>query len=1131
MDALTRKIAKLKAQLAKTKKQVSKLKQVATIPTVDQPKPRRRSLGFKPRIRIHRNARAVRRSLGPQFTRDKQELLSDFYENRIKSESSVTVEVFLYKDCHSKSGKNCAKKFTVNLPIEVAEHVQFKTKIYFTSPLYEIYAQVITHVLPSAGYEFFKISEDEPDYFILYHKGEVPTAQHPTLASEPVADGTRRHLPQHPNLDPSKLVPTTNRDCLPFYLVQTLQQAWAKDKTLKKTPLTIPLILGQLKRDSPEMSFEDAIPFFRKHRIHVRVVDLGNVLLHEYDPATDKKDRHKTLNQVTFLHHNQHVVPLNHNLTSFYRKPNVKDKVSRFLDFRSNKTEILTEAGLLEAFKNPDIRQIHYRGPNVSESGDRTLFHWILKQDKEPLLSLNDRNEPTSYRLFLPHSVTIVPSEMSLSTSNKIDAALQQKHYKCRYSPSLQRALNDLKRGHLKCSFIPTDRPQPRIDIVRSYTYNCKILDYFPVFHRSDVFQPFDGILEPYTLYLVSNADYTPERYLIANHPLNLVTGYVLERCGIKFDILAQCRPSGKEPNTVRDTLKELYQDPSNPDLKDANSSFGRVSKLSHAKIEARFSESINEAAHFAPNPIRWEHGFLAIKTHPTQQKTEGYYGIALMILDLQRLRMLELYRTLKAQNVTVYGIATDAFYVDRIPDIPLFTGDVKTWDDLGKYQAEHAKRPPIGLAELTERRTNPEIHVLKPLAVTETLQDRTFTTAELAGAGKSYAQRQYALSKSKTLVAIQSNVQILSKQAEFPEATVITYSQLVGEVVDDEGNKKNSWTGPYDTSGFQVLILEELMQIAPIDYLNVLGVVANLKLEILGNGDDFQNSTGCLPSNYTSRQQFYELTLPYVFNHVQILKGSRRLKTQEDAVTMLAIKRDLQAGLTVPEVIKKYQLQTFTDFEFAKGKPTIAYTNLAGSLIPGSGKLKFKHHDENKILIKNETYDYTAVIVDCKQYVQIGHYQYPRSWFSDAGGQTGHAVQGSTIDRPFVILESDHFYATREWFYTAITRATQLKDVWIYTGPSTTQNVESVLIKKLRSYEKQDKDAGRPKGNLTLRWMKAQIGKQNQCCAICFGRVKLEYEPKDPEQISFNRRNNDLPHTEANTEITCLSCNQGYRP
>ena len=1081
--------------------------------------------GFQPRPRrLHRNVRNIPRIKG--FTDDKRLLLSDYYRNRLPKDSNITVEVFLYKHCGARTNKPCARKFTANLPKKIAEHVQFNTKIHFDSPLYELYAQVITHVLPQAGYEFFKISEAEPDYFILYHKGEVPSPQHAALITEPVADG-RQRLPQHPNLDPTRLALTLDRNCMPFYLVEGLKEAWAKDKTLKKSPLTIPLILTSLNRTSPEMSFQDAIPFFRKHRIHVRVVDLNSTLLHEYDPASDGKQRHKTLNQLTFLHHNAHVVPLNHNLTSFYRKDH--GPTCSFLRFRDNKTEILTETDLLAAFNNPDISQVHYRGPNLADDGTRQLFHLLLNQNKEPRLALNDRNEPTSYTLYLPRRFTIVPAEMSLSTTRRIDAALQQPQYLSRYSESLKRALNDLKRGHLKRSFIPSHGPVPRIDIVRSYTANCKDIDFFPVFHKSDVFQPWDGTLEDYTLYLVSNSDDSPERYLIANHQLNLVTGYVLNRCGLTFEVLAQCRPSSVEPNTVRDTLEQLYQNPENPDLKEANSCFGRVAKVSHTKVEALFSTSIDEAAAFAPNPYAWEHGYLAVKTHPLKEFDEGFFGIGLMIYDLQRLRMLNLYRALS--GVKVLGIATDAFFVDRIPDLPLHTGP-KTWADLGKFQAESPKCAPLELAVLSERTSNPEIHVFHPLIPTPTVRNRTFTTAELAGAGKSHSQRVYARSRGKTLVAIQSNLQILAVQRDFPEATVITYSQLVGEVVDDEG-KKHKKGNPYDTSDFKVLILEELMQISPFDYLNVLGVVAaHTHLEILGNGDDFQNSTGILPSNYTSRQHFYEKTLPYVFTHVQILKGSRRLKSEEDARTTLDIKRDLQAGAAIPEVIAKYALNTFTDFEFARGKPTIAYTNLAGSLIPGAGKIKFKHHDKEKELVKGETYEYTSVVQDGKHCVNINGKVYPRNWFTDSGGQTGYAVQGSTIAEPFVILESDHFYASREWFYTALTRCVRLSDVWIYTGKSTVGLLESTLYKKMKHYVRQDKDAGRPipEDYVSVRWMKAQITKQRQCCAKCQRKVKLDYEPNDPEQISFNRKNNDLPHTESNTEITCLSCNHGYK-
>jgi len=246
-----------------------------------------------------------------------------------------------------------------------------------------------------------------------------------------------------------------------------------------------------------------------------------------------------------------------------------------------------------------------------------------------------------------------------------------------------------------------------------------------------------------------------------------------------------------------------------------------------------------------------------------------GYFGIAFLIYDPQRLRMLNLYRELTAQQITVYGVATDAFFEDRTPNLPLFSASIKTWDDLGKYQIAKPKPTPIELAELSDRETIAKIQIFHPLQPIPTIQHNTFTTATIAGAGKSYTQFQHAGvlpdspdQSTTTLIVIQSTKQILSTRNRTKNADVITYAQFLGHIYDDEGLTKK--VAPYDTSSYKILILDELLQIPPKDYLQILSLCRSYPhLQILGNGDDFQNSTGTLPSNYTSRQQFYEATLP----------------------------------------------------------------------------------------------------------------------------------------------------------------------------------------------------------------------------------------------------------------------------
>ena len=136
------------------------------------------------------------------------------------------------------------------------------------------------------------------------------------------------------------------------------------------------------------------------------------------------------------------------------------------------------------------------------------------------------------------------------------------------------------------------------LDMVRCYSARLKEIDFFPRFHKTDVFRPFDGVLQPHSWYIVRKVDCSPERYLILNQSMNLVSGRVLAASGLTdLDIVAQITPSSVEPNTIRCALEQLYADPFNPDLKSvANITLGLCSKLGHSKSMGRYTSSANEA-------------------------------------------------------------------------------------------------------------------------------------------------------------------------------------------------------------------------------------------------------------------------------------------------------------------------------------------------------------------------------------------------------------------------------------------------------------------------------------------------------------------------------------------------------
>jgi hypothetical protein len=199
---------------------------------------------------------------------------------------------------------------------------------------------------------------------------------------------------------------------------------------------------------------------------------------------------------------------------------------------------------------------------------------------------------------------------------------------------------------------------------------------------------------------------------------------------------------------------------------------------------------------------------------------------------------------------------------------------------------------------------------------------------------------------------------------------------------------------------------------------------------------------------------------------------------------------------------------------------------------------MKFKGHDKSGKLVKNGVYE--VVLVHAKQgkdagkeFVSVDGELFKRKDFVSPQATTGHSAQGDTIDEPFVILEANHFYASKEWFYTAVTRCTQLSDVWVYVGANTTSGVKAAIARKVKSYIKQDMDAGRPVTGkyISPAWVSAEMKRANYCCTKCYCRLALDYAAGDMSQWSINRKSNSSPHVESNSEVVCLSCNHAYRP
>jgi hypothetical protein len=143
----------------------------------------------------------------------------------------------------------------------------------------------------------------------------------------------------------------------------------------------------------------------------------------------------------------------------------------------------------------------------------------------------------------------------------------------------------------------------------------------------------------------------------------------------------------------------------------------------------------------------------------------------------------------------------------------------------------------------------------------------------------------------------------------------------------------------------------------------------------------------------------------------------------------------------------------------------------------------------------------------------------------------TAYSLQGSSIDEEINIFEWNHWYATKEWLWVAITRARKLDNVYFYDGlesPEFNQElVYNYFNKKIQNYKKQDKAAGRDINSgeyVSADWF---MDKFHNKCHHCKNNFNFDFNRgMVSTDITADRINNELAHYKSNCVISCNVCN-----
>jgi hypothetical protein len=147
---------------------------------------------------------------------------------------------------------------------------------------------------------------------------------------------------------------------------------------------------------------------------------------------------------------------------------------------------------------------------------------------------------------------------------------------------------------------------------------------------------------------------------------------------------------------------------------------------------------------------------------------------------------------------------------------------------------------------------------------------------------------------------------------------------------------------------------------------------------------------------------------------------------------------------------------------------------------------------------------------------------------------RTGDSIQGITIDNDncnITIYDWGFYYVTREWIWTALTRSTNLNNVYFHKGNLEEfdhNRLRTYLKKKIDGYVEQDKNANREisKDNyITVDWLSNAIGKRcSRCQDILSYEVSSFYNVRC--NLTADRIDNDIGHELDNIKPMCVQCN-----
>ena len=418
---------------------------------------------------------------------------------------------------------------------------------------------------------------------------------------------------------------------------------------------------------------------------------------------------------------------------------------------------------------------------------------------------------------------------------------------------------------------------------------------------------------------------------------------------------------------------------------------------------------------------------------------------------------------------------------------------------------------------------------------------------ARYPGSGKTYSCQQIENLGYTVLFVCPTNVGAQKNNG-------ITINKFFGVGLSENSKMERFNDKPYDCIVFDEIYMCDIQMLTRIkNYCQ-----NNPDKIIVGTGDCNQLPPVNYCLNQVNYKEYYEECLNIIFPNEIYFNIPKRVKSQSDIDKLQDIEQLLlYTNTSISEIVKKY----FKTTKQVITTENIALRNKISQYVSNEVRKQMNRksdYEKGEFLICKErkklktgevlnvNYKY-KIVGNNGKFLTIEDVESKERFtlsFSDANTymrysycRTCHSAQGATIKDKMTIFDWNHFHASREWVWTAITRAERLDDVYFYVS-DINKDIEEFEKKVLdeyldhkiqeHSYQDTKNDRDIDVDNYVNReWFKQYYSKSCPGCGDTFTfEVTDHLRGRGKGNLTCDRLDNSRSHELDNIQPLCITCN-----